>query len=543
MLKDYFNAKRILKITLQGDIPEENQDSVLPFFNDNRLTVLDFYKACRHLIESDFKALFLVIKSLNIGYSRADELRSCIKDIVRSGKGVYVFIENPGNVEYFLASSATKIFIPPWATFNLIGLSIENYFLKELLDNMHIRPEIEGIGHYKSAAETLNRKSMSEKNREMLETILEQQFALFVSEISESRKMKGNDLIKIIDSAPLNPTDAQSKKLIDGVCYESDVSDLIERTHNGDIKTVNYKDFRKSLRIRDILFRFKLFITGQRKYIGYINVSGLITQGSNRTGNKYVKTCGSDTIMELIDKISSDKTVSSLVVRVQSPGGSALASDLIRDRLEKLNKTKPVFISMSDVAASGGYMVSLSSELIFSNPFTVTGSIGIVAGKLNIRDLLNRIGINNEVLQKGQMASIYSTAKGFSRSEKIKFMKIISDMYKEFVSLVTKERKIKSSEMSKIAEGRVWTGPDAHRFKLIDRVCTLGDCINEAKKSLDTDFSDYKIIKVFKAPSRFTLSDISKLGYGDSYGQFAKIMKNISGDKIYALMPNIFEIK
>ena len=189
MLSTYTKENNILKITLQGDIPEENTESLLPFINDDRITVFDCFKFTRYVAESKINALFLVIKNLGIGYSRAYEIRSYISDIINSGKKVFVFLEDPGNVEYFIASSATKVFVPPWATFNLIGLSIESYFIKQLLDKIKVEPEIEGFGEYKSAAEMFNRDSMSPPNKEMLEAILDAQFNNIVRLISSNRSV------------------------------------------------------------------------------------------------------------------------------------------------------------------------------------------------------------------------------------------------------------------------------------------------------------------------------------------------------------------
>ena len=543
MLSKFFNENSILKITLKENVPEENTESFLPLISDKRITVFDFYKFSEYISESKIFGLFLVVKNLNIGFSRAYEIRSCISEIINSGKKVFVFLENPGNIEYFIASSATRIFIPPWATFNVIGLLIENYFVKQLLDKVKIEPEIEGLGEYKSASEMFNRTSMSAANKEMLEAILDWQFNNLIELISSSRNISVANLKKYIDSSPLNPSTAKKHKLVDDVCYENNVLDIINQEHGKELKILKYKDFRRVISIKETITRLKLWVTGRRQYVGLININGLITQGVSRSGNGYITTCGSDTVINLIKKAMGDRTIKSVVVRILSPGGSALASDLIRNQLGELSERKPVFISMSDVAASGGYMVSLSSNRIFVSPFTITGSIGVVAGKFNLSGLLNSVGITNESLKRGKMASLYSVNKKFTQWEKEKFIQLIGDMYKDFVSMVSSKRGLDPKDAEDAAKGRVWNGNDAKRLGLIDLIGTFKDCVNMAYESLELDNDKDRLIKVFKARSKLSLSNINKLSFFNPDIEMGTIFNLLNRERFFAVMPNIFKIK
>jgi len=543
MFNTYLNDNSILKITLRGDIPEENTESSLPFIHDKRDTIFDLYSISKYISESKINGLFLIIKNLNIGYSRAYEIRSYITDIINSGKKVYVFLEDPGNIEYFISSSATKVFIPPWATFNLIGLSVENYFIKQLLDKIKVEPEIEGFGEFKSAAEIFNRTSMSEPNKKMLDSILDWQFQSIIDLISADRNISTKDVLKYIDSSPLSPETAKKYKLIDHVCYENNVVDLLNEEFGNNLKVLKFKDLKKIMRLKETLTKLKLWLKGKRQYVGIININGLITQGSSRTGDGYIKTCGSDTVNKIIKKVTEDKTIRSVVVRVSSPGGSALASDLIRNQLEELSKRKTVIISMSDVAASGGYMVSLSSNNIFATPFTITGSIGVIAGKFNLSGLLKNIGISNETTKRGKMATLYSTNKRFSPEEKKKFIQMIGDMYDKFVSMVSLHRHLDIKDSENAAKGRVWNSNDAKSLGLIDQIGTFRDSINKAYESLDLDNDRDKLIKVFKTPSKISLSSLSKLSFFNPDIELANIFNLLNRERFYTVMPNIFEIK
>ena len=218
-----------------------------------------------------------------------------------------------------------------------------------------------------------NRKTMSPYHKEMMQSVLDNHYENLIDTIASSRNISKNDINKIIDTNPINPVKAKSLNLIDKIAYENEITDFIESESNSKIKFVKFKNFIRNNRYSVIIKEIKRFIHGRKKYIGYININGMITQGSSKKGSGFVNTCGSDTLIELIKKAADDKSITGVIVRVLSPGGSALASDLIRNEIHNLSLKKPVVISMSDVAASGGYMVSLSSEKIFANTFTITG--------------------------------------------------------------------------------------------------------------------------------------------------------------------------
>ena len=542
MLEKYLNKNSIIELVLKDDIPEENISSGIPFINNNKITVLDLYNFFQQLKNSSSGGIFVKLKKLNIGFARANELRSFLLELRKSGKIVYIYLEDIGNIEYFIATSADRIFIPPWATLNLLGLSFDSYFIKELLDSLDIEPEIDGFGEYKSAADMFNRKEMSSYHKEMMQSVLENHYNNLISVISSARNIPEKELKKIIDDNPLNPATAKSYNLIDEVVYENQVRDFIKNELDSSFKFVQYKKFIIKNKYSKILKEINRFLHGRKKYIGYININGMITQGSSKKGSGFVNTCGSDTVCELIKKATDDNSVKGVIVRVLSPGGSALASDLIRNEIENLNDKKPVVISMSDVAASGGYMVSVSSNKIHANPFTITGSIGVVAGKFNLKKLLNRYGIYNETLQKGKMASIYSTSKGFTKAEKIKFTELIKNMYDDFVKLVSEKRQLSIKDTENAAKGRVWTGEDAKKYGLVDELYSLSESINEIKNitGLNTDEEVY--IKEFKSKNKLSFSNFGKLSHLGIINEYFELLDILKREQIYAVLPHSYKI-
>ena len=307
MLEKYLNKNSIIELVLKDDIPEENISSGIPFINNNKITVLDLYNFFQQLKNSSSGGIFVKLKKLNIGFARANELRNFLLELRKSGKIVYIYLEDIGNIEYFIATSADRIFIPPWATLNLLGLSFDSYFIKELLDSLDIEPEIDGFGEYKSAADMFNRKEMSSHHKEMMQSVLENHYNNLISVISSARNIPEKELKKIIDDNPLNPATAKSYNLIDEVAYENQVRDFIENELDSSFKFVQYKKFIRNNKYSKILKEINRFLHGRKKYIGYININGMITQGSSKKGSGFVNTCGSDTVCELIKKATNDK--------------------------------------------------------------------------------------------------------------------------------------------------------------------------------------------------------------------------------------------
>ena len=538
MLEKYLNNKSFVELELSGSIPEENISTGIPFINEERITILDIYILIQRIKKSSSSGIIIKLKNINIGLARADEIRTLLFELRSAGKKVYAYLEDAGNIEYFIATAADKIFIPPWSTLNVIGLSFDSFYIKELLDEFHIEAEIDGIGEYKSAADMFKRNSMSPQHREMMNAVLDNFYNSFTAKISASRNISNSELKKLIDKNPLNPVNAKTSGLIDEIIYENEIEQHVVPELGVKPKIIKYKKFTRNYRYSKLPGELIKLITNRKKYIGYVNVNGMITQGESKKGSGYVNTCGSDTLTGLLRKVSEDKSVVAVIIRVLSPGGSALASDLIRHEINTLQEKKPVFISMSDVAASGGYMVSLSSNSIYANPFTITGSIGVVAGKFNFKNLLNRYGIYSETLKKGKMADIYSVNKGFTAEEKKKFMQLIKDMYKDFVELVSDKRKMDSSQTEKAARGRVWSSEDSLNLGLIDNVGSLSDIVNEIKDKVETADDEILYFREFKAKNKLSISNFGKLtGPAGRIENVLELPEILGKERLFTVVP------
>lgn len=530
------NIRNFISIELSGHIPEETIQPPIPLIKtEKQLTLWEIQRLFLYVGESALSGAVITIKNISAGLAIADELRRSISMLRQSGKKVYVHLESPGNIEYFIASSADHISINPMTALNFTGLSSEAFFLRNLLDKTGIEAEFIGAGEYKSAAEVLTREAMSEKHREMLESIIDQQYSGIINEVSRGRDIEAEKLSELIDSAPFTATQALETGLADRVCYESDIKGIIEEGESSGINLIPQGKILRIIKYKTAVSRWLPFAGNSPGYVALVSIDGMITQGRSRpAGGGGIKTAGSDTVINTLDRIDSDRTVKGVLIRVSSPGGSAVASDLIRERIEKLSQNKPVYISMCDIAASGGYMVSLSGSRIFCGKFTLTGSIGVVAGKINISGMLKNFGINSELVKRGEMSSIYSLTKGFTDKEKEKFTELIDCVYSGFVDLVSHSRGLESDKVEKVSKGRVWTGSQAIDNELVDEEGGLKEALQSISERIGITGDVINNVRVFSHESRISLQSVHRIfGYQD----LRFLIEPLGREYLFTVMP------
>lgn len=532
---EYLSKFNFAHIQIEGDLPEEKFKSPIPFIKTEKIrTYWDIESLLLYIRDSALSGVLITLKSTNIGYAKANSVRTSLKKLRDSGKSVYVHLENPGNIEYFIASVADHISVSPMCILNFTGISSETYYFRDMLDHLEVVPEITGVGEYKSAAEKFNSNSMSDYSREMFNSILDEHFGRIISSVSESRKVEQESLIKYLEEAPFTPSRALELGLVDDITYENKIKDHIEDKEGITLNLIEMDRLEKILSYSAKFKRIKSGFMSERGLIGLVPVEGIITQGKSRSGTGGIKTAGSDTVIATIEKARKDSSVSAVVIRVMSPGGSAVASDLIRNSIEQLAREKPVYISMSDIAASGGYMLSLPATRIFADVFTLTGSVGVVAGKLNLRKLLNRIGITTEILTRGRMSSIYSFSKGFTDDERKNFHSLISNMYDEFVKIVSISRNMTERETDQVSRGRVWTGSQAVSNSLVDKEGGLPEVLLDACSDAGLETENlYNRIKVFSHDNRISVQNIGSMFGNNIFPDIVSLRKEF----LYCIMP------
>ena len=449
--------------------------------------------------DENLEAVVLHINGPHIGWAKLNELRTGIAKIRQKGRKVYAWLEGADTKDYLLASACDQIIIPESGIVMMPGLRAEISFYKNLFDMLAIQPEMLRVGEFKSAAEPYSRSEMSPAFREEMEAIIDDYFRQIVEMVSAARKLTPEQVTSIIDTGLFSAEDAKKVGLIDHVAYEDHIATLIK----GDQKDVEIK-YTKSYGKKKFDTDFSGF-TGMAKMmnmlmgveptsrkssnpkIAIISAVGPIMSGSSQSDFFGDESMGSTTMIKAIRQARDDATVKAVVLRVDSPGGSALASDLMWHELETLDGKKPLIVSMGDTAASGGYYIAMGADRIFAEPGTLTGSIGVVGGKIALEKFYAKIGITSSVVQKGKNSGVLSTTKPWTDAERDAMQKMMNDIYAQFTKKAAAGRKMDYEKLEKLARGRVYTGVQALSLGLIDELGTLDDAIAHAKKAAGID--------------------------------------------------------
>ena len=472
----------VLVLSVTGDLPDyapENPTAKLFGINQIQSFSSLLTQLRKAKVDTRIGAVLLDIDFPAIGWGKADELRDAIKDFRTSGKPVYAYMEIGTNREYYVATSAEKIFLPPSGDLYINGFAAQAMFYRGSLDKLGIEPQFLKIGKYKNAPDQYTEKQMTDGQREVINAVLDDYFARLISTIAETRKKSPEDVKAIIDNAPYNAVNAKQQGLIDETFYKEQVYEEL-RTRLGykqddKLRTISGTDYREipadSLGLNN----------GER--IAVIYASGAITGGSSNRSPFGGENVGSDTMIKAINDAAEDKSIKAIVLRVDSPGGSALASDLMWYALENAKAKKPVVVSMSDVAASGGYYIACNANKIVAEPSTVTGSIGVFMGKPVMKGFYDWIGVSNEYVMRGKNAGIFRETVKWEGDELKKMQESVNNIYfTNYVPKVAKGRGKTDEEVNTIGQGRVWTGSQAKQNGLIDEFGGLEKAIEIAKE-------------------------------------------------------------
>jgi len=450
--------------------------------------------------DESLDAVILHISDPSIGWAKLNELRIGIQKMRAKGRKVYAWMESVDTKGYLLASACDQIVIPESGMLLMPGLRAEVSFYKNLFDMLSIQPQMLRVGEFKSAAEPYSRSEMSPAFREEMEAILDDYYRQIVEMVSLSRKLTAEQVQAIIDTGLHTASEAKKLGLIDVVGYEDEIESLIK----GDDKTAEVKvikgygkkkldtDFSGFTGMAKMMNLLMGVEPSTRKSsapkIAIINATGAIMSGASSSDPFFgEQTMGSTTIIKAIRQARDDATVKAVVLRVDSPGGSALASDLMWHELESLDGKKPFIVSMGDTAASGGYYIAMGADRIFAEPGTLTGSIGVVGGKIALEKFYEKVGITTSVVHRGKNSGVMSSTTPFSDTEKAAMQKMLNDIYAQFTTKAAAGRKMEVEKLEQMARGRVYTGAQALKLGLVDELGTLADAIAFAKKSAGID--------------------------------------------------------
>ncbi len=498
-------SNSVLSLSVSGDLPDYvAEDQLAKAFGIRQqqsfTSLLTQLRKAK--VDNRISAVLLDINFPGIGWGKAYELREAIADFKTSGKPVYAHMEIGMNKEYYIATAADKIFLAPAGDLYVNGFAAEAMFYKGSLDKLGIEAEVIQIGpKYKNAPDQYTKKEMGEGQQEVVNAILDEYWKVYTTAIAESRKKSVEDVAKVIDGAPYHAPQAKELGLIDDTLpmdkIHEDLKARLGYSQTDDlniIRTSQYKEVSSdSLGLNN----------GER--VAVIFASGAITMGSSNDGTFGGQMVGSDTVVKAVNDAADDKSIRAIVLRVDSPGGSALASDQMWHAIENAKaKGKPVVVSMADVAASGGYYISTNADKIVAEPSTITGSIGVFMGKPVIRGLYDWLGITNQYTMRGKNAGIFRETEKWTPEERAKMEDQTNRIYyDDFIPKVAAGRKMNIEQVNTIGQGRVWTGTQAKANGLVDEFGGFEKAIEIAKQlaNLPADQDVRRV--VFPAPKPF----------------------------------------
>ncbi|HEX5707477.1 MAG TPA: signal peptide peptidase SppA [Pyrinomonadaceae bacterium] len=425
-------------------------------------------------------AVLLDIDFVGAGWAKADEIRDAVADFRTSGKPVYAYMEYGADKELYIASAADRVYVAPIGDLFINGLAAQAMFFRGSLDKLGVYPDFYQIGKYKNAPDSYTRKEMSEPHREVVNAVLDDHFNRYVTNLASARKKSPEDIIALINRAPIRSRDAESAGLIDGALYREQVETELK-------KRLGYKDDEKLKTVTGTAYRRvsqESLGLNEGERVAVIYASGIINSGQSDDGSfGGEQMAGSDTLVKAINDARDDKSVKAIVLRVDSPGGGSYPSDLVWQAVEKAKEKKPVVASMSDLAASGGYYISMNASRIVAQPSTITGSIGVFAGKPVIKGFYDWIGVSTEYVLRGEQAGMFRETERFTDTERARFESLVrSFYYDDFLPKVAKGRGKDVEYVDSVAQGRVWTGAQAKERGLVDEFGGLDRAVEVAKE-------------------------------------------------------------
>ena len=464
-----------------GDLPEVEPDDVVgQVFGRDVSTVRGFVEALRRASRDDrVRAVLLMPSTLNVPYwGKVQEMRDAIVAFRKSGKHVTAFLEFGGDREYYLASAADRVFLMPTSSLDLTGVASYEMFLRGTLDKIGAYPDFVHIGDYKTAPNQLTQKGFTPAHREMAQSLNRDMYDQLVAGIADARKKSENEVRDLLDKGPFVAKEALDAGLVDDLAYEDELDDRVPELGDGKAtRRMEGGDYQRT-RPQSVGLR-------TRSRIAVLYVVGTIVSGRSGFDGVNGSVVGSETIIDQIRKIRDDASIKAIVLRIDSPGGSSVASDVIWRELKITrdeNPKRPIVTSMSDLAASGGYYIAMPTEAIVAQPGTLTGSIGIFGGKMVIGGTLDKVGVTTEAVVSGANAGIYSPFAPFTPAQREKVASFMDDFYRNFLTKVAESRKSTPEAIHAVAQGRVWTGRQALGHGLVDALGGLDAAVALAKE-------------------------------------------------------------
>ncbi len=500
---------RIAHIKIKGDMPES--PGQMTFFGDLgidlRKTISRIDKAGQ---DDRIAGLILEIGPASLSRGKLNELREAIGRVRAEGKKVYAHLESALGPQFLLATACDEIIMPEAGMVLIAGVRAEVAYYKDLLSKIGVEADMLHVGESKGAAEPLTRTSMSEPVRKNLTAMVDDLFDQMTTTIATDRDLKVDEVRDLIDTGLLTVTDAHNAGLVDRVAYPDELREQLTKEYEAEdfAYVINYGKKSVDTDFSGPMGMIKLFqqIMGvgsgggsdKGPKIAVVYAVGPIMSGKSEDNPFTGQLMGSETIVKALNEAADDKQVKAIVLRINSPGGSALASDLIWRATQTIDK--PIVASMGDVAASGGYYIAMGADHIVAEPGTITGSIGVVGGKLAMRGMFDKVGITTDKIIRGENSGIFNSTEKFSANEREVVEAMMKDIYRLFTTKAAEGRGMPIEKLESLAGGQIYTGRDAKRNGLIDELGTLKDAIAVAKDFAGIDADTKTGLEILPEP-------------------------------------------
>lgn len=493
------NSTLILR--LNGDLPERAPLEI-PFAGFGERTPLTIEETWamlrRAAVDKRIRAVVIEPQNLSIGWAKMQELHAELDKFKKSGKPLYAYLKTPSARDYYVATAASRVYLGPEDLLNLKGVRFELMYFKKTLDKLGVTVDVEHDGKYKDYGDMFTRSDMSPETREVMTSIIDRVYGDLVKTIGVSRKKSAAEVEDAINNGPLLSSDVAARGLVDALCYEEEMYGRLRKDINTEVRKVDAHDYAQSGDSDAGL--------DTKDKIGFVVAEGDIIRGDPASSSDSSTEIQSESFTKLLDKVSNRSDLKGVIVRIDSPGGEVYATDAIWKSMNDLARKKPVVISMSDAAASGGYYMAMNGTPIVAYPETLTGSIGVVFGKPDLHGLYDKIGVSKDGIQRGRFAGIDSDYAPLTPEEKQKLKQGIDATYQTFLKRVSTSRKRPVDQIAMQAEGRVWLGDQAKENGLIDELGGIDRAIELVKQRAKLPASDS--VSLISFPARKSIFDV-----------------------------------
>lgn len=535
----HVDKNSILTLRIEGDIDERPpQDALGGIFRGPSASLSEMIEALdRAGTDPRIAGVEMEVGESTLGLAQIQQLRRKLAEFHRSGKFSAAYLQFGTNRSYYVASASQTVVLLPTSLLNVHGMMTSTTFLRGTFDKLGIYPDFLHIGDYKNATNVYQEKKYTPAHREADQALLEDLYQQYVRDVAESRHMTQEEAGRLMARGPFSSPDSLEAKLIDRVAYADEFREFVDKKNGGHDSRVTVKQYLNRTE------------RGGHSKVAVILASGMILPGRSGDSPLGGEVMGADTIAEQFKDAREDGSIKAVILRVDSPGGAAFASEVIRRELLLTKKQMPVVVSMSNVAASGGYWIAMSANQIVAEPGTITGSIGVLSGKFNLLGLYEKLGLSKDYITTTDNSTTDWPFQNFTPAQRESIQRYMHDIYNNFIQGVAEGRKMDVEAVDKIAQGRVWSGERAQKLGLVDELGGLDTAIASAKKLAKIPAGE-KVDLVYLPPSKGVFEQIEDLlnntaisGRATSASQWLTRIEAFAHLSVWTVLPSVPEVQ